>query len=123
LLAIVIAPVAAPAVVGAKVACNATDWPAEIVTGTATPLMLNSAPVTPTCVICTSLCPELFNVTACEAFPLTSTFPNLSVVVLKESCDVAALEPLTFTCDEFPFEVVAVSVPDADPDFGAVYTT
>jgi hypothetical protein len=123
LLAIVIAPVAAPAVVGAKVACNAMDCPAAIVTGTATPLTLYSPPLTPTRVICTSLCPEFFNVTACEAFPFTSTFPKLSVVVLKESCDVVAFAPLSFTCDEPPFEVIAMSVPDADPDFGAVYTT
>jgi hypothetical protein len=117
----VIAPLAAPAVVGAKVACSAMDWPADMVTGAVTPLTLNAPPLTAICAICTSLCPEFFNVTACKAFPFTSTFPKLSVVVLKES--FAAFAPLSFTCDDAPVEVVAVSVPDDNPDLDAVYTT
>jgi hypothetical protein len=109
---------------GANVACSAIDWPADIVTGAARPLALNAPPVTAICATCTSLCPEFFTVTACVTVPFTSTFPKFSVVALKESCDVpAALFPLSFTCVEDPCEVIAINVPDADPDVEPVYAT
>jgi len=47
-LVIVIAPVTAPAAVGANLACNATDCPAGIVAGATSPVVVNAAPVTPT---------------------------------------------------------------------------
>jgi len=100
------------------------DWPADIVTGAAIPLALNAPPVTAICATCTSLCPEFFNVRACVTVPFTSTFPKFSVVALKESCDVpAALFPLSFTCVEDPCEVIAINVPEADPDVEPVYAT
>jgi hypothetical protein len=125
LLAIEIVPVAAPAAFGANVACSAIDWPADIVTGAATPLTLNAPPVTPVCVICKSLLPEFVSVTAWVTFPFTSTFPKLSAVVLNESCDAAddADPPLSFMCEEFPCEVIAVNVPVADPDVELWNTT
>ena len=58
-LVIAIAPVAAPAAVGANLACNATDCPVETVTGKTNPPAVNAPPVTPTCVICTFDWPEL----------------------------------------------------------------
>jgi hypothetical protein len=124
LLAIEIAPVAAPAVFGANVACSAIDWPADIVTGAATPLTLNAPPVTPICVICKSLLPEFFSVTAWVTFPFTSTFPKLSAVVLNDSCDADDdPDPLSFTCEDPPCEVIAVNVPVADPDVELWNTT
>jgi len=99
------------------------DCPADIVTGAAIPLALNAPPVTAICATCTSLCPEFFNVRACVTVPFTSTFPKFSVVALKESCDVPALFPLSFTCVEDPCEVIAINVPDADPDVEPVYAT
>jgi len=101
------------------------DWPADIVTGAATPVTLNAPPVTAICVICTSLAPEFFSVTACVAFPFASTFPKLSAVALNESCDAAPADPpLSLTFDEDPpCEVMAVSVPDVDPVVVLVYTT
>jgi hypothetical protein len=100
------------------------DWPADIVTGTATALKLKGPPVTPICVICTSLVPEFFTATACVTLPLTSTFPKLSAFALNESCDDAAAAPLSFSLDDDPpCEVIAVSVPEADPDVELVNTT
>jgi hypothetical protein len=100
------------------------DWPADIVTGAAMPLVLNSPPVTAICAICKSLCPEFFNVTACVTVPFTSTFPKFSVFALNESCDFPFAFPLSFTCDEDPpCEVIAINVPDADPDVEPVNTT
>ena len=92
----VIAPVAVPAALGANVACSAMDWPADMVTGAAMPLTLNAPPVTAICAICTSLCPEFFNVTACVTFPFTSTFPKFSVVALSESCAAPSSISLEF---------------------------
>jgi hypothetical protein len=123
LLVMVIAPVAVPADLGANVACSVIDWPAAIVTGAAIPLALNAPPVTATCETCTSVCPEFFSVTACVTVAFTSTFPKFSVVALRESCDVPALFPLSFTCVEDPCEVIAINVPDADPDVEPVYAT
>jgi hypothetical protein len=100
------------------------DWPADIVIGTATPLELNAPPLTPICVICTSFVPEFFSATACVTLPLTSTFPKLSLVVLNESCDDPAAAPLSFTLDDDPpCEVIAVSVPEDDPDVELVNST
>jgi len=100
------------------------DCPADMVTGAAMPLTLYAPPVTAIWAICISLCPEFFSVIACVTFPFTSTFPKFSVVALKESCDVpAALFPLSFTCVEDPCEVIAINVPEADPDVAPANTT
>src|SRR5260370_28617997 len=110
---------------GENVACSAIDWPGDIVTGAATPLTLNAPPVTPICVICKSLLPEFFSVTAWVTFPFTSTFPKLSAVVLNDSCDADEDPdpPLSFTCADPPCEVIAVNVPVADPDVDLCDTT
>jgi hypothetical protein len=100
------------------------DCPADIVTGTATLLKLKGPPVTAICVICTSFVPEFITATACVTLPLTSTFPKLSALVLNESCADPAAAPLSFTFDDDPpCEVIAVSVPEADPEVELVNTT
>ena len=110
-------PVAAPAIAGAKVACNAADCPAGKVKGTATPLTLKPAPLTASCEIFTSLLPEFFRVTAWVLLPSTKTLPYLRLVVLKESCEAILPElPLSFTLVEPPpREVMALSVPEIVP--------
>jgi len=95
-----------------------------MVTGAAMPLTLYAPPVTAIWAICISFCPEFFNVTAWVAVPFTSTFPKLRVFALKESCDFPPAFPLSFTCDEDPpCEVIAINVPDANPDVEPVNTT
>jgi hypothetical protein len=87
LLAIEIEPDTAPAVVGANVACSATDCPAAIVTGAASPLTLKGPPVRLTCETEISLDPELLSVTACVLLPFTSTVPKFNPAALSESLD------------------------------------
>src|SRR5262249_36036199 len=112
---IVTEPVAEPAVVGANVACNATDWPAGSVRGAATPLTLKPAPLTANCEIFRSILPAFLRITACVLLPSTRTLPNLRLVVLKESCERLLPElPLSFTRVELR-EVIALSVPETEP--------
>jgi hypothetical protein len=96
-LVIDIAPLIAPAATGANFASNATDCPAEIVTGAANPLMLNPPPVTPIWLTCMFVWPEFFRVTAFVPLPSTSTLPKLNAVVLSESVGVAPPDPFSFT--------------------------
>src|SRR5262249_4735942 len=111
-------PVTAPAVLGAKLTCNAMDWPAGNVTGTVTPLTLKPAPLTASCETFKSAVPEFLSVTACVLVPLTKTLPNFRAVVLNESWDVFLPElPFSFTFVEPPpRDVIALSVPETNPD-------
>lgn len=69
-------PLAAPALVGVKVAVNVTPWFGVSVSGSVNPLIENIAPVTFACEIVTADPPVLVSVSnKLELFP-TCTFPN-----------------------------------------------
>src|SRR5215470_2534921 len=116
-LAIATEPVNAPADLGAKVTCRASDWPAGTVAGTATPLAVNPVPLTATCEMVKSLLPEFLSMTAWVLVPFTRTLPYVRLVALKESCEaVLPALPLSLTLVEPPpCEVIAVSSPETLP--------
>ncbi len=68
-------PLAAPAVVGAKVAVNEALLPAAIFIGIVAPLMLNPAPETVACVTVRVALPEFVSVIVCGVLLPTATLP------------------------------------------------
>ena len=56
--------------------------------------------------------------------PFTETLPKFRLLVLSASfAEVVAADPLSFTFDEDPCDVIAVSVPEAVPEVEPVNTT
>src|SRR5271169_6179444 len=73
-------PLAAPALVGVKVAVNVTLWLDVSVRGKLNPLIENTAPVTFACVMVTDDPPVLVSVSDKFALLLTWTLPNARLV-------------------------------------------
>jgi hypothetical protein len=96
-----------------------------MVRGATIPLALNPVPVTPTCMTCTSVCPEFFKVTAWVLLPFTRTLPKFNEVALSDSCEADLPDdPRSFTFDDpLPCEVIAVKVPELSPEVVPVYVT
>jgi hypothetical protein len=124
-LVIVIAPVTAPAAVGANMTCNAADCPTGMVAGAVSPVVVNAPPVTAIWLTWISVWPEFVNVTACVPLPFTNTLPKFNAVALRESVEpVLPEDPLSFTFeDPLPREVIAVKVPELSPEMVPVYVT
>ena len=56
--------------------------------------------------------------------PFTETLPKFRLLVLSARfAEVVAADPLSLTFDEDPCIVIAVSVPEAVPEFEPVNTT
>jgi hypothetical protein len=116
LLTIEMPPVALPAVVGANFAVNEAVWPAAIVAGTASPLMVNPEPDTFACEIEMLPDPEFVNVTDDEPFAPTFTLPKATFngLGVKLPCTpdpVNGIERL-----EFAALLVIVTLPETLPD-------
>ena len=97
LLVIARLPVALPVAVGVKVTAIVADCPAEIVFGVVTPLMVNSAPVSVSNEIVTSVAPVLLSTRLLLPFEPTDTLPKLTLDALNDNCDCA----LTADADKF----------------------
>jgi hypothetical protein len=107
LLASVIEPEAAPAVVGANTALNVAFLPARIVSGALMPEILNPAPVTPTDEIVKLADPPFDTVMVCELLVPVETLPK------------AALDGVAAICACVPVPLR----PIARGEFGALLTS
>jgi hypothetical protein len=118
LATLTLAPLTAPAAVGAKVTVSVADWPDVRIVPLETPLVLNPAPVTVTPEMVTFEFPVLVNEVVNELVPPTFTLPNERLVGLAPSNCVAACpvpERLIASDEGAPF-VVRVIEPVTAPD-------
>jgi hypothetical protein len=113
LVMVTLAPLTAPAVVGANVTVRVTDCPAVSTVPLETPLSLNPAPVTVTPEIVMFEFPLFVNVVVSELLLPSATFPKDKLVGLAPSDKVAAApvpDRLMTSGEGVPF-VVSVMLP------------
>jgi hypothetical protein len=79
-------PVTLPDEVGPKTTLKVVFFPAAIVAGTVSPVMLNPVPDTVACEIVSVAVPPFVKLIVCELLLPVTTLPKLALAGLAESC-------------------------------------
>ena len=111
----VIVPVAAPAVVGAKLTLKEIVWPAVIVFGSVKPVMPKPLPFRVAILIVTFELPVFVKLTVCDELWLTCTFEKFNVEGAIERPACVAVPVKEIVNGEFVASLTTVSVPVAAP--------
>ena len=101
MLTTVIAPVTLPAVLGPNTALNVVAFPAPMVTGAVSPVVLNPAPEAVTEEIVTVAPPPFVRLMVCELLVPVATLPNAAVVGEAANCGWVAVPLKLIVVGEF----------------------